>query len=103
MAMSVFTGKDNNPFEGMFDFGFDGDEETCLDEDDAPDENPVPKKSKTKKARRKLDIQSLKDRVRNDAHNLPFEIELTHCDEMDRVSESEKEFDKVNICDSPLV
>lgn len=48
MAMSMFMGKDNNPFEGMFDFGFDGDEETCLDED-APDENPVPKKSKTKK------------------------------------------------------
>lgn len=51
----------------------------------------------------KLDIQSLKDRVRNDAHNLPFEIKLTHCDEMDRVSEFEKEFDKVNIYDSPLV
>lgn len=51
----------------------------------------------------KLDIQSLKDRVRNDASNLPFEIELTHCDEMDRVSEFEKEFDKVNIYDSPLV
>lgn len=32
-----------------------------------------------------------------------FEIELTHCDEMDRVSEFEKEFDKVNIYDSPLV
>jgi len=51
----------------------------------------------------KLDIHSLKDRVRNDAHNLPFEIELTHCDEMDRVSEFEKEFNMVNIYDSPLV
>lgn len=49
MAMSMFMGKDNNPFEGMFDFGFDGDEEgTCLDED-TPNESPVPKKSKTKK------------------------------------------------------
>lgn len=35
MAMSMFMGKDNNPFEGMFDFNFDDadtDEETTTEE-----------------------------------------------------------------------
>lgn len=50
-----------------------------------------------------LDIQKLKDRVTKDAKNIDFEIELTHCDEMDRVSEFNNIFDKVNIYDTPLV
>lgn len=51
----------------------------------------------------KLDISDLKDRVINDCQNINFEIELTHCDEMDRVSEFKQYFDKVNIYDKALV
>ncbi len=55
MAMSMFMGKDNNPFDGMFDFGFDGDDsdeaEDIDDLEDVPDENPVPKNAKVKKSK----------------------------------------------------
>lgn len=51
----------------------------------------------------KLDISDLKDRIVSDCQNINFEIELTHCDEMDRVSEFKQYFDKVNIYDKALV
>ena len=51
----------------------------------------------------KLDIESLKRRIENDARGLDYEVELTHCDEMDRVGEFKKMFNKVNITDNPLV
>jgi len=49
-----------------------------------------------------LDIERLRDRIRDDAKGLRFELEVTHCDEMDRVSEFKKWFDIVNTYDSPL-
>lgn len=53
-----------------------------------------------------LDLGSLKERIEVDhkgADNLKVEIELTHCDEMDRLSEFKKEFDVVNTYDSPMI
>ncbi len=51
----------------------------------------------------KLDISNLYDRIKSDAGNIPFELEVTHCDEMDRTGEFRKWFGKVNCIDSPLV
>ena len=51
----------------------------------------------------KLDISTLKERINNDAKGCKFEIELTHCDEMDRVKEFKKQFDIVNTYDTPFV
>lgn len=50
-----------------------------------------------------LDISSLHDRILTDAKTIKYELEVTHCDEMDRVSEFKKFFDKVNTYNSPLV
>jgi len=50
-----------------------------------------------------LDIEALRERVVKDSRNVNFELEVTHCDEMDRVNEFKKHFGKVNIYDSPLV
>ena len=50
-----------------------------------------------------LDIGSLKDRIVRDARGINFEIEVTHCDEMDRVAEFNKYFKKVNTYDNPLI
>jgi adenylosuccinate synthase len=50
-----------------------------------------------------LDIPSLRERIVSDSNGVGFELEVTHCDEMDRVSEFKKLFDKVNTYDSPLV
>jgi len=50
-----------------------------------------------------LDIDNLKERITNDSRNVNFELEVTHCDEMDRVSEFKKVFDVVNTYDSPFV
>ena len=50
-----------------------------------------------------LDIHSLKDRVVRDARGINLELEVTHCDEMDRVAEFKKVFEKVNTYDNPLV
>lgn len=51
----------------------------------------------------KLDIDSLRQRILKDSKNIKVEIELTHCDEMDRVEEFEKIFKVVNTYNSPLV
>ena len=63
-----------------------------------------------------LDIPSLKERIGTDAINgfsncdrkfldtkIETHLDVTHCDEMDRVAEFKKEFDKVNTYDNPLV
>lgn len=50
-----------------------------------------------------LDINSLRDRIIKDARGIPFEVEVTHCDEMDREKEFKKEFSDVNFISSPLV
>ncbi|WP_296864860.1 adenylosuccinate synthetase [uncultured Methanobrevibacter sp.] len=51
----------------------------------------------------KLDIDSLKERVEKDCLNNNYIIELTHCDEMDRVDEFNKVFKNVKTTDSPIV
>lgn len=51
----------------------------------------------------KLDISSLKNRINNDAKGYKFELELTHCDEMDRVKEFRQAFDVVNEYDTALI
>ena len=52
----------------------------------------------------KLDISELKQRIFNDnSQGLTTIIELTHCDEMDRVSEFNKEFNLVKTYDTPLI
>ena len=51
----------------------------------------------------KLDISSLKNRINNDAKGYKFELELTHCDEMDRVKEFRQAFGVVNEYDTALI
>jgi hypothetical protein len=51
----------------------------------------------------KLDIDELKKRVYKDANGNKFKIELTHCDEMDRVAEFNKVFENVITYDSPKI
>ena len=51
----------------------------------------------------KLDIDELNNRICNDCNNRDFMVELTHCDEMDRVSEFRKVFKNVETIDSPIV
>lgn len=50
-----------------------------------------------------LDIEDLKKRIIEDARGVKFELEVTHCDEMDRISEFLNYFDKVNSHDSALI
>ena len=50
-----------------------------------------------------LDLQSLKERIGKDAGNIPYQLELTHCDEMDRESEFKKEFKTVNTYEKPEI
>lgn len=50
-----------------------------------------------------LDIEELQKRIKEDARGVTFELDVTHCDEMDRILEFSKYFDKVNSHDSALV
>lgn len=50
-----------------------------------------------------LNILDLKKRVADNAGNVKYELEVTHCDEMDRTKEFSKFFHKVNTYDSPMV
>jgi len=50
-----------------------------------------------------LDISELKQRIEKDAKNVDYQIELTHCDEMDRLLEFKSAFKKVNTYDNPLI
>jgi hypothetical protein len=51
----------------------------------------------------KLDIDKLSSRICNDCNNRDFTVELTHCDEMDRVNDFKKVFTNVETIDSPIV
>lgn len=51
----------------------------------------------------KLDIDELKDRIVKDSKGLGFTVELTHCDEMDRVKEFGSIFENVRTYESPFV
>lgn len=50
-----------------------------------------------------LGIRQLANRIKNDAKDVKFVVDVTHCDEMDRVSEFKKVFDDVRTYDSPLI
>ena len=50
-----------------------------------------------------LDLTSLKDRIVSDAGNNDFVLEVTHCDEMDRVAEFNKMFNNVRITDTAKI
>ena len=50
-----------------------------------------------------LDINALHDRIAADAGLVKVELEVTHCDEMDRVGEFKKFFPTVHVYDSPVV
>lgn len=50
-----------------------------------------------------LDINDLYNRINQNTGNVKYEIEVTHCDEMDRINEFRNIFEKVNIYDSPLI
>ena len=53
----------------------------------------------------KLDIDKLRERIDNDnlKYNRNIVLEITHCDEMDRISEFKKKFNEINIYDSPII
>lgn len=51
----------------------------------------------------RLDILQLRDRILYDARGVKFELDVTHCDEMDREAEFCRAFDKINLIDAALV
>lgn len=50
-----------------------------------------------------LDIVDLRKRIVDDSKGVNFVLDITHCDEMDRVSEFKKEFFDIKTYDNPLV
>ena len=50
-----------------------------------------------------LDIDKLKQRIEINRQNINYELELTHCNEMDRVSEFKNKFSIVNAYGTPSV
>lgn len=50
-----------------------------------------------------LDISELFKRISNDSLNVSFNLEVTHCDEMDRSETFKKYFNNVNFYDTPLI
>lgn len=50
-----------------------------------------------------LDIPLLKQRVQENAGEIPFVLEVTHCDEIDRVNEFKKEFTEIKTYDKPNI
>ena len=50
-----------------------------------------------------LDLNNLYQRIIKDVKNINYELELTHCDEMDRISEFNKIFKTINVYDSPII
>ena len=50
-----------------------------------------------------LDIGMLGERIVKDARGLDFVLDVTHCDEMDRIDEFCQEFGTVNAIDTALV
>ena len=50
-----------------------------------------------------LDIRSLAERVSSDSNGIGYEVEVTHCDEMDRSDEFKSAFGKVNFYGTAVV
>lgn len=50
-----------------------------------------------------LNIEDLHKRIVDDSKGVNFVLDITHCDEMDRVSEFKKEFFDIKTYDNPLV
>lgn len=50
-----------------------------------------------------LDIQQLHERILDDAGGVKIELDVTHCDEMDREAEFRRVFGSVNFIDTALV
>lgn len=50
-----------------------------------------------------LDINDLYKRINENANNINYELEITHCDEMDRINDFKKIFKKINTYDTPLI
>ena len=50
-----------------------------------------------------LDMESLYGRIKEDARGVDFEVDVTHCDEMDRTAEFCRIFDKVYFHDNAMV
>ena len=51
-----------------------------------------------------LNLFKLKKRIdRDNGGKFKIELDITHCDEMDRVAEFSRVFDKVNVYDNPLI
>lgn len=50
-----------------------------------------------------LDIEKLKHRIMKDAGNTNFVLEVTHCDEMDRINEFSRLFENIKTYDNPNV
>lgn len=50
-----------------------------------------------------LDIQQLRERILDDACGVKFELDVTHCDEMDSEAEFRRVFGKMNLIDNALV
>ena len=50
-----------------------------------------------------LDIPELHQRIIDDSKGMKFELEVTHCDEMDRVKEFKEKFSTVNVYDSARI
>ena len=50
-----------------------------------------------------LDIDSLYNRIQSDCRGTKIQLEVTHCDEMDRTDEFKKKFGVINTYDTPLV
>lgn len=51
----------------------------------------------------KLNVGTLKERIDSDAKGNPYVVELTHCDEMDRVKSFKKKFENIITTSNPLV
>lgn len=49
-----------------------------------------------------LDLESLKERIEKDSCT-PYTLEITHCDEMDRLPEFKKLFNNIKTYDNPIV
>lgn len=51
----------------------------------------------------KLDIDALKQRITDDSNGHKYVLEVTHCDEMDRISEFKKNFENIKTTDKNLI
>lgn len=50
-----------------------------------------------------LNLVDLYERINKNAGRIPYVVELTHCDEIDKVAEFKQHFDNVNVYDKPEI